>query len=67
MQYYNDQDIAVAGFATQSDEVTQLTLITAEQLEQRLSENSAADQAWIKRQSFKAKPGEVAFLKAVTP
>ena len=52
MQYYNDQDIAVAGFATQSDEVTQLTLITAEQLEQRLSENSAADQAWIKRQSF---------------
>ena len=64
MQYYNDQDIAVAGFATQSDEVTQLTLITAEQLEQRLSENSAADQAWIKRQSFKAKPGEVAFLES---
>ena len=64
MQYYNDQDIAVAGFATQSDEVTQLTLITAEQLEQRLTENSAADQAWIKRQSFKAKPGEVAFLES---
>ena len=61
MQYYNDQDIAAAGFVTNSDAATHLTLLTAEQLEQRLNDISAVDQAWIKRQSFSAKPGEVAF------
>ena len=35
MQYYNDQDIAAAGFVTNSDAATHLTLLTAEQLEQR--------------------------------
>ena len=64
MQYYNDQDIAAAGFVTNSDVATHLTLLTAEQLEQRLNDISAVDQAWIKRQSFAAKPGEVAFLQS---
>ncbi|MEC7107470.1 MAG: leucyl aminopeptidase family protein [Pseudomonadota bacterium] len=64
MQYYNDQDIAAAGFVTNSDAATHLTLLTAEQLEQRLKDISAVDQAWIKRQGFSAKPGEVAFLQS---
>ena len=67
MQYYNDQDIAAAGFATSSDAATHLTLLTAEQLEQRLGYQrcgSGLDQA----SGFqRPNPARWLFYKAVTP
>jgi leucyl aminopeptidase len=62
MPYYTDEDIAVAGFTSTDEDATSLTLVTTEDLQQRLDKASDADKAWIARQSFNAKPGEVAFL-----
>ena len=62
MPYYTDEDIAVAGFTSTDEDATSLTLVTTEDLQQRLNKASDADKAWIARQSFNAKPGEVAFL-----
>ncbi|NCF34438.1 MAG: leucyl aminopeptidase family protein, partial [Proteobacteria bacterium] len=62
MPYYTDEDTAVAGFTSTDEDATSLTLVTTEDLQQRLDKASDADKAWIARQSFNAKPGEVAFL-----
>ena len=62
MPYYTDEDIAVAGFTSTDEDATSLTLVTTEDLQQRLNKASDVDKAWVARQSFNAKPGEVAFL-----
>ena len=62
MHNYDDNDIESAGFASGGTEATPLTLVTRDEIDQRVQDASNADKAWLARQNFKANAGEVAWL-----
>ena len=62
MQNYDENDTAAAGFASSNEQTTNLTLVTREQIEQRLENASAEDQGWLARQDFNGEKGDIAWL-----
>ena len=62
MQNYDENDSVAAGFARHDEDTTDLTLVTRGQIEAHLKNAGAEDRAWLTRQNFNARKGDLAWL-----